>query len=195
MKLQKVKRWRLMKIILWIVGLFVLFSFIGFFVAPPVIKSILLKRLSDTLHRDISIESFRINPYAFSVTVKGFDMKERQTGEPFISFDELYVDIEAMPLLKKALIVKEIRLIKPYIKVVRKGDESYNFSDIIKGTTKEADEKGKSTPAIFSINNIRILNGCIDFYDMVKDMHHTVRDMHIAIPFISNHPTLCRYLC
>ncbi len=186
---QKVKRWRLMKITLWIVGFFVLFSLVGFFVAPPVVKSILIKKLSDTLHRDVSIETFRINPYTFSVTVKGFDIKERQSRETFISFDELYFDMEVMSLLKKALIIKEIRLIKPYIKVVRKDDGFYNFSDIIKETAKGTDEKGRSTPAIFSINNIRILNGGIDFHDMVKGVRHTVRDMHIAIPFVSNHPT------
>jgi len=188
-KLQKLKRWKLRKITLWIAGFFVLFSLIGFFVAPPVAKSILLKKLSGTLHRDITIESFRINPYTFSITVKGFTMKEKQSRETFISFDELYVNMEVMSLLKKALIIKEIRLIKPYIKVVRKEDESYNFSDIMKGTAKEADEKGKSTPAIFSINNISILNGSIDFHDMVKGVQHTVRDMRIAIPFISNYPT------
>jgi hypothetical protein len=49
-------------------------------------------------------------------------------------------------------------------------------------------EKEKSKPLRFSLNNIKIENGSIDFLDEPKQTKHTVRELSIGIPFLSNIP-------
>ena len=164
----------------------VLFTLFGFFLLPPVLKMILVKKLSENLHRQVTIQKIKINPYALTVDVKGFLVKERGSAENFVSFDEIFVNLSSLSLAKRAVILEEARIIKPYFKVVRKKDESYNFSDLL-GKPKSEPEK-KTEPIRFSLNNISLSGGSIDFIDGPKDITHTVRNLNITIPSISNQP-------
>jgi hypothetical protein len=179
----------LKKAVLWAIGFFIVFSAAGFFVVPPIARSVLLKQVSAALHRDVSIKAVRVNPYTLSVTIQGFIVKERTGTETFLSFDELYVNAEIMSLFRRALIIRELRLSKPYVRVVRNKDESYNFTDMLRGSTANAGGSSKPKLVTFSVNNITVLNGSVDFIDSPKDVKHIVRDMRITVPFISNRAT------
>ncbi len=48
--------------------------------------------------------------------------------------------------------------------------------------------KNRQEPFKFSINNIEVVNGSADFYDAPKNTRHTVRDVNISVPFLSNLP-------
>jgi hypothetical protein len=63
---------------------------------------------------------------------------------------------------------------------------SYNFSDLIEKKEAKPPEKEKSKPLRFSLNNIRIENGSIDFLDQPKQTKHTIRELNIGVPFLSN---------
>jgi uncharacterized protein involved in outer membrane biogenesis len=117
-------------------------------------------------------------------------IKERDRSETFVSFDELFVNLQTISLYEKGLVLKEIWLKDPYIKVNRNPDESYNFSDLMekKASPPPTEEKGK--PFRFSLNNIRLENGSIDFWDGPKNTKHTVRELNINLPFVSNIPYL-----
>ena len=56
---------------------FVVVGVLGFLVLPPIVKSVLLKQLAQTLHRPVTVQSISINPYALSVTVDGLTIGER----------------------------------------------------------------------------------------------------------------------
>ena len=105
----------------------VVFSIIGFLILPPIVKSVLLKQLSEKLHREVSIQAVRVNPFMLSLTVRGLEIREPKAQTPFVSFDELYLNLQTMSILRRGIIVKEIKLVKPYIRIVRNEDLSYNF--------------------------------------------------------------------
>ena len=52
--------------------------------------------------------------------------------------------------------------------------------------------KSNSKPLKFALNNISIENGSIDFADEPKQTKHTVRELGISIPFLSNIPSYVR---
>ena len=176
---------RTKKIIRWCGGFLVLFTLFGFFVLPPVLKMILVKKLSENLHRQVSIQKIKINPYALTLDVKGFVVKERGSAEKFASLDEIFVNLSSLSLAKRAIILEEARIVKPYCKVVRQKDESYNFSDLMGKPKPEPEPEKKTEPVKFSLNNITLSGGSIDFVDGPKDTTHTVRDLNITIPSIS----------
>jgi uncharacterized protein involved in outer membrane biogenesis len=117
-------------------------------------------------------------------------IKERDRSKTFVSFDELYINLQAISIYDKALVLKEIRLKDPYIKVDRNPDESYNFSDLMEKKPSPPPKEEKGKPFRFSLNNIRIENGSIDFWDGPENTKHTIRELNIALPFISNIPRL-----
>jgi hypothetical protein len=168
-----------------LIALFV-FTVVGFFVLPPLLKSILIKKLSEQAHREVVIQTIKVNPFVLSMSVKGFAIKDRKSSETFISFDELYVNLQSISLFKRGLIVRELRIERPYIRIVRNEDMSYNFSDIL--GNKESKSGSQSKPLKFSLNNIQILNGSLDFLDAPKRTSHKVKDVNIRIPFLSNLP-------
>jgi len=179
---------RLKKIFIGLIIFFVLFTLLGFFVLPPILKSILTKKLSENLHRSVTINQIKINPYALSVAVRGLTIKDKDSSETFVSFDEFFLNLQSVSIPKMALILKEVRLRNPYIKIVRRPDKSYNFSDLMEKKESAPPEKEKSKPLRFSLNNIKIENGSIDFSDEPERIKHTVRELKIGIPFLSNFP-------
>ena len=184
---------RFKKYIIGVAVFFVVFTLVGFFVLPPILKSILTRKLSENLHREVSIRQIKLNPYALSLTVRGFLIKDRNGPEPFVSFDELYINLQSLSAIKRAILIKEFRISRPFIKLVRNQDLSYNFSDLLekKENVKEAKAEEKTKPAKplnFSVNNIRIENGSVDFLDGTTEIKHTVKELNIAVPFVSNIP-------
>ena len=185
---EKKLRPRLKKIIIVLIIFFAVFTLVGFFVLPPILKSILTKQLSQNLHREVTINQIKINPYTLSITARGLMVKDRTGPETFVSCDEIFLNLQSLSVIRLALILKEVRLTKPYIRVTRNQDLSYNFSDLIEKKESKPPEKEKSKPLGFSLNNIKIENGSIDFLDEPKQTKHTVRELTIGIPFLSNIP-------
>ena len=164
----------------------IVFTLVGFFAVPPLLKSILIKQLSKNLHRDVSIHKVRFNPYTLSIKVEGFQVKERMSSETFVSCEEIFLNLQSLSVIRRALVLQEINIKDPYLKLNRHEDGSYNFSDLM-ATKASATEKGKR-PFHFSLNNIKIEKGNIDFGDKLKQVQHRVSDLDLQIPFISNIP-------
>ena len=180
---------RAKKILIGLIIFFVVFSLVGFFALPPIVKSILTKQLSENLHREVTIDQVKINPYALSISVRGLTIKDKGSSETFVSFGEIFLNFQSLSVLRMALIFGEIRLTQPFIKINRNQDMSYNFSDLIEKKEPKPPETGKPKPLRFSLNNIRIENGSIDFWDGPKQIKHTVRELDIGVPFLSNIPS------
>ena len=161
----------------------VIFSLVGFFLVPPILKSVLIKKLSEGLYRQVAIRQVKVNPFMLSVTLKGFLINEKNGRDTFVSFDELYLNLQSISIYKRGVIFSEIKVNKPYMNIVLNEDGSYNFSDLLESKPKKEGKKPR-----FSLNNIQILNGSIDFLDGLKHTAHKLRDMDINIPFISNLP-------
>ena len=166
---------------------FIVFSVVGFFVVPPILKSVLTKKLSEGLHRRVAIRQIKVNPFVLSVTVRGFLVKEKNGRDPFLSFDELYLNLQSISILKRGLILSEIKVNKPYVNITRNTDGSYNFSDLLESKEPKPKKNKKEKPR-FSFNNIQILNGSVDFDDSPKHTAHKLRDININVPFISSLP-------
>ena len=113
----------------------------------------------------MTINQIKINPYTLSITVRGLMVKEKGSPETFVSFEEIFLNLRSLSALRMALILTEIKLKQPYINIKLNEDMSFNFSDLIDKKEAKAQEKAKSTPLRFSLNNIQIENGSIDFLD------------------------------
>ncbi len=172
------------KAVLALLAFLFIYSITGFFILPPVLRSYLTRKLSAQLHRQVIIRQIKVNPFVLSVSVDGLNVKERSGAGTFFSFDKLYVNLQSVSILKRALVVRELRLVRPYLNIRRNRDMRYNFQDLLERGPK----KPAAAPMRFSVNNIQILNGSIDFLDRPKQVRHTVRNLRLTIPFISDMP-------
>lgn len=155
----------------------------GFLVVPYVAKPLLIRVLEEKFHRPVAIREIHINPVYLLARVNGLTMGERDGGAPFFTVDELYVNLQAKSLWERVPVLEEITIKAPYLRIVRKEDSTYNIADIVEELMKPSEP-----PAHYSLNNIQLRGGRIEFDDRPKHAMHTVSDLELAIPFLSNLP-------
>ncbi|RIX42474.1 MAG: DUF748 domain-containing protein [Rhodocyclales bacterium GT-UBC] len=162
------------------------FGVLGYFAAPPLLKSVLLDQLSHILHRQVSIEKIEISPYALSAKVSGVSISG-EDGKEVAGFDELFVNLSAASIFKMAAVIDEIRLQGPRLALTRLADGRYDISDLLDEWMKPSDEPDSPLPR-FSLNNIQIVGGKVNFDDRPEATIHRLSDINLSLPFISSLP-------
>ncbi|MCG6963586.1 MAG: DUF748 domain-containing protein, partial [Acidobacteria bacterium] len=179
---RKVRRWLAIA-----VAVVVVYGLLGFFAAPPLLRSELASKLTEALHRRTTVEKVSVNPFALSVRVRGLTVRERGSETVFVSLGDLYANFKLSSIFRWAPVVQELRLDGFTVHLVHNPDGSYNFSDLI--APAPALPPGETEkPLRYALNNIRLSGGSIDFDDRPVGKVHTVRNLYLAIPFFSNLP-------
>jgi hypothetical protein len=169
---------------LWALGVVLAaYCLFVYFAVPPLVKAQLESRLSALTGRAVAVGEVHASPFAVSLTVKRFDLRERDGAQSLFAFDELYVNIGLATLWRLAPVVDELRLAGPRLRLVRNEDRSYNVQDLMDAAG--APSQGESRPLGFSLNNIQVSGGRVDFDDRPAGKHHSVTDLHIGLPFLS----------
>lgn len=134
---------RLRKLLFLAIGLFLVYTIVGFFVAPPIVRSVAVKQLSQQLGREVTIQQVKLNPFAFSGTIRGVLIKEKN-GDPFLSWDEAYGNFQASSLFGHTWVFQELRTTNPIVHVQMNSDGSFNFSDILTKFSTNSAPKAKA---------------------------------------------------
>src|ERR1700709_2211589 len=115
------KKSKLLKLLVCLVVLFVFYPLVGFFILPPVVGSVAAKKLSEQLGREVTIQQVKLNPFAFSGSIRGVLIKETN-GEPFLSWEEAYGNFQIASFFGHPWVFKELRASKPFVRVQMNGD-------------------------------------------------------------------------
>jgi hypothetical protein len=177
---------RLRRFALVFLALVVAFGAFGYFAGPPIARSVLAKTLSKELHRPVTVGDIDINPYAMTARIANLTIGapgDGAAGET-AGFDELFVDLDIASIFHAAPIVEELRLAGLRVHLAQETPGRYNISDLLDEWLKPSD----APPPRFSVNNIRITGGRIEFDDRPVGKRHTVTDINLSLPFISNLP-------
>jgi uncharacterized protein involved in outer membrane biogenesis len=163
------------------VGLYTLF---GFFALPAILKSVFQKSLTEALHRKSTVREIRVNPFSLSAALLGLEISERNGPGRWISAEEVFTNLEMASVIRGGPVLSEVRLTRPYLNIVRRPDGTYNFTDLLEEFSKKPAKESK--PLKYSLNNIRIVDGRIDFDDGPKNARHVVAGIQVSVPFVSN---------
>ena len=159
------------KYLLWTgVGL-TLYTLVGFFLAPPILKWQLSKRLPDITRRQVTVRQVMVNPWALSLAVRGLELTEPD-GRPFASWEELYVNLQASSLFRWAWTFKEIRLVKPFGEIIRLKNGQLNFANMLESPSNPS-AKPSAPGGVPRINIFHLLvtNGFVAVEDRT---HHSI---------------------
>lgn len=177
---------RVQKLGSWLLALWLAFVLLGYFLVPPLAKSLLTEQLSQALGRDVSIQNITVHPWSLSARVDGLSVKDRAGIEQW-GFGQLDVNFSVFSLAQLGLVVDELRLQAPHVSVTRLADGRYDISDLL-DKWLSPDDKRPSTLPRFSLNNIQISDGRFELDDRPKGVHHTVQAIEFNLPFISSLP-------
>ncbi|BDU73877.1 DUF748 domain-containing protein [Mesoterricola silvestris] len=121
--------------------LVVLYAAAGFLLAPALIRAQLPKRLGPLLHREVTAARVRVNPFALSVTLDGFLVKDKD-GSALLGWDRLYVNLGAESLFRLAPVFQEIRLEGFHAHVALDRDGNPTFQDLLAPSPEPAKPAG-----------------------------------------------------
>ncbi|WP_112991664.1 DUF748 domain-containing protein [Herminiimonas fonticola] len=168
------------------IGLVIFILFIGlfgYFALPGIIKSQAEQLISEKLNRQTTIGQVEVSPYAMRVTLRDVKMMEPEGDVKFAGFDALTVDMSIQSLFRLAPVIEQLQVSAPYVHLVRKDDTHYNIDDIIELINSQPPSP---EPARFSVFNIEIDKGHIEFDDRPAKTLHKVTDLKIGVPFVSS---------
>ncbi|MBI4775856.1 MAG: DUF748 domain-containing protein [Deltaproteobacteria bacterium] len=175
---------RLRTVLIVLIGCVLLYTLLGFFGAPFLIKSLLDSRLETALDRPVNIERVKVNPFSFSMTVESLSVQDKD-GEPFFGFEELFINLDLLSAVKRAPIMQELRLSAPHARLLRTGQGAYNFSDLIGRERIQSQQKQTGIPR-FSVRNLKVESGSVDVLDRVTESKHALNDLFVSVPFLSS---------
>ncbi|MGP8055354.1 MAG: DUF748 domain-containing protein [Limisphaerales bacterium] len=157
------------KLLLWALGLLLFYATTGFLILPPIIRAVAVKQLSQQLDREVSIQKVKLKPFVFSVALRGLLIKDKD-GEPFVSWDEVYVNFQLSSFLGHPWVFKEISVTGPFVRAQMNKDGTFNFSDL---STKfaptnapAAPPKAPGKPVALWIGRLQITNATASVTDL-----------------------------
>ena len=158
---------------------------------PVIVRNQAVKILKETTGRTVQIEKVAINPFTLTVTIGGFKIQAQTTAAPLVAVTSLHASLSSASIFRRALIIDELVVNTPSISFARLADNTYSFTDIIERMNAKHQKKSGGD-FHYSVNNISLNNGSIDFDDQatVGGKQHTIRDLKIVLPFVSNIPYL-----
>ncbi len=178
-------RWR--RIAAIIGGVVAAFGIIGVFAIPAAARWAIETVATRELGRTVRVEKITANPYTLRVTLKGLAVEglPGETG-PLLAVREASVNASITSLLRLAPVLEAVSIEGLTVNIARLEPQRFNFSDILERL--QAKPKQSAEPARFSLNNIEITGGTVNFDDRVVGARHAVTDIRIGIPFLSNLP-------
>jgi uncharacterized protein involved in outer membrane biogenesis len=156
-----------------------IYTLAGFFLVPWIIKSQMLKRLPAMTKRQVAVQQVKFNPYALSLTIRGFSLAEPD-GEVFSSFDELYVNFQTSSLFKWKLVFSEISLKKPFAQVTYREDGNFNFANLISNPSPQPKGPPQAPPPLL-VYQLSITNGAVGFADLKRKTPFRTRFVPIQV--------------
>ncbi|WP_197092732.1 AsmA family protein [Labilibaculum euxinus] len=171
-----------------IIGSIAIVLFFIFLMLSAIVRYWVNKNSEELIGRKIEISELHFNYAKVSARVKGFRLYELDGNSNFVSFDELYVNINPWKLLSGEYSVSEIYLDGLNVSVI-KNLEGFNFSDLIKEDNSQAVDstnlKEDNELVKFEIRNIEIKNGHVNYLDHEKDNNIDLKNINIELPLIA----------
>ncbi|WP_250452812.1 DUF748 domain-containing protein [Caballeronia sp. ATUFL_M2_KS44] len=169
---------------------------LGFFAAPPIIRHVAETQLSRQLDRPVTIRRIALNPYTLRFEADDVHIGEsaanvaRTPGGAanFVDVSRLVVRTSWASLFRLAPVVDELKIDSPRFRIARYDAEHFNFSDLIAKFSKPSPTPS-SGPARFSVSNIQLENGRIEFDDRLTNAKHVIDRFALGIPFIATLPS------
>ncbi len=173
----------------WTIGVVVallIYTGFGFFGVPAILRRVLTGSVATSLHRQVSVGDISFNPYSLRLEIDKLYVAEREGGGAFVEIGHFDVEASWNSLWRFAPVVEHVVITDPTINIVRTAPNTFNFSDLIPPPKPAPAAAPPSKPFHFSVSNIQINGGAINFDDQALGQRHTVQDLRVDVPFLAN---------
>ena len=175
---------KIIKILLWVVGIVLALLIIVSLVAGPVAKSYINRNGEKLTGRHVEVKRVGVNLLTGSVKVQGLNLYEENGKEVFAGFDTLDVRAALLQLPFKTVNLRHITLAGLNAQVLQDGDR-FNFSSLIEHfKSDKPDEEKDTTPSDWTLKfyNIRISHASLGYRDLQGNKELKLPDVNLRVP-------------
>lgn len=109
--------------------LFIVYTLAGFFLAPRLVRSLLVENIQRTLQVTPTVGDIRVNPLSLRVQVQDFSLPAA-SGAKLLGFEHFSVDLRFASLWRGAMVFGDIVLDAPFVNAVVAADGSVNLMQL-----------------------------------------------------------------
>jgi hypothetical protein len=180
--------------LLWatLAAVFIAFYFLAaVYLAPLALRKYLPSYLAKSTGLNFSMGNVKLNPFNFQLTFNDIkaDPPDSTSGQPLLEIPFLFIDLDLTSLLRNSFVCHTLTVKNLSLNITRFKDKHYNLPVLTRLIEEKKQEQiidFTNLPFLFSFNNIDISDSRILLIDQTRDKTHTVEQLHIAIPTLSN---------
>lgn len=158
----------------WALVAVLLYTLLGFFVAPLIIENKLLALAEQDLDRKARVENIDVNPYMLSLRIQGFELDDKDQV-PLASFKQFFVNFQLSSLFNRAWTFAEISLDEPFLLFERFNQNDSRLSRMLAdfarlqpvNLTQTAEDDNAIPPLL--VHNLSLSSGRIDIRDNLPE--------------------------
>ncbi|RUM40334.1 MAG: hypothetical protein DSY80_10430, partial [Desulfocapsa sp.] len=161
------------------------------YLAPMALQKYLPAYFAQTAGLTLNMDEVTLNPFNFQLTIKHvrIDLPDSDNAQPLLEIPYLFVDLDLTSLLRNSFVCNTLTVKNLSLNIIRDKNNHYNLPPL-KILAEEKNQEQiidfTNLPFLFSFNNIDISDSHILFTDQVTEKTHTVEQLHLAIPTLSN---------
>jgi uncharacterized protein involved in outer membrane biogenesis len=126
-------------------------------------------------------------PWSLELEVNDFAVAQAGATDqpPQFAIKRFYVDLEAQSLFRLAPVVDALQLEAPQLRLKHLGGGRFDVDDILQ-RLNQGPAESDAKPLRFALYNLVLSQGEVIFDDTPKSKVHTLRDLTLKLPFLSN---------
>jgi len=172
----------------WLVGGVLAMWAVGWLAVPPLLRHQAQKLATEKLGRTVTIGAVDFKPWSMELTVSDLAIATADGRAEQLHVQRIYLDAELQSVLRWAPVVDAVQVDQPVLRLTHLGGGRYDIDDVLHRLTPAADQ-GAGQPAKFALYNLALSAGSIDYTDTTVGRTHTVRELRLVVPFLSNLPS------
>ncbi|QGY38861.1 DUF748 domain-containing protein [Pseudodesulfovibrio cashew] len=179
---------RLRRVLFWALTLFTAYVLIGFFVLPPVVRTVIIDQATKGLNRETTLERVAFNPLTMRFELQGLRVAKLEGEGALVSIGSLSAAPGIATLWKFAPVVSYLHLRDLTVDVTFFGGGKYSISDLIGAQRKPEDESPEANETVFpfALYGFEMTNATIIFDDKPHKKRHVISNLNLLVPFTSS---------
>lgn len=154
---------------------------------PALLKHQIETRGSAALGRSLTVGAVDLKPWSLELALSDLAIASADGKTSQFSVARVYVDAELQSLLRAGPVLDAVVVESPTLQLAHTGGGHYDLDDILERLRAPSPTpEPASAPLHFALYNLEVRNGAVHFDDRPVARQHTLRQLHLTLPFLSN---------
>ncbi len=173
--------------LVWVVGLFLALQALLALGVPWLIQGPGLKAARQALHREVSLDRVRLNPFTLALTLRGLRIQDpAPSTQDFVTVQRIHLNASISSLFRWAPVLDAVHIESPHFTLVRTDAQHLNISDLITEFSSGPPTPAGTPPARFAVHDLRVQGGELHFDDRNQGTRHAIQHIEFSVPYVAS---------